>query len=108
MVQRFNQNLQIKIELESTISPYQIGYLTPEKSTQIYYVIQEALTNIIKHSDAEFAHVLLEARYDYLEIIITDNGKGISSANFNPQKQFGLGSMKERAEKAGGALAIER
>ncbi|MGI6449670.1 MAG: sensor histidine kinase [Desulfitobacteriia bacterium] len=108
MVQRFNQNQQIKIELESTISPYQIGYLTPEKSTQIYYVIQEALTNIIKHSDAEFAHVLLEARYDYLEIIITDNGKGISRDNLNPQKQFGLSSMKERAEKVGGALAIEK
>ncbi|HHV63461.1 MAG TPA: sensor histidine kinase [Peptococcaceae bacterium] len=108
MVQRFNENQSIKIELESTISPYQIGYLTPEKSTQIYYVIQEALTNIIKHSDAEFAHVLLEARYDYLEIIITDNGKGISPDKLNPKKQLGLSSMKERAENAGGALTIEK
>lgn len=108
MVQRFNENQTIKIKLISTASPYQTDYLTPEKSTQIYYIIQEAITNIIKHSEAEYANILLEARYACLFITISDNGKGISQENPDPQKQFGISSMKERTERAGGVFTIQK
>lgn len=106
LVQMFNENQSIKINLKSEISPYTIGNLSPEKSTQIYYVIQEAISNVIKHSEADHASIILEGRYDFLYITIIDNGKGISQENINPDKQFGISSMKDRTERVGGLFVI--
>jgi len=108
LVQKFNQNQSIKINLNCKICLYSIGHLSSEKSTQIYYIIQEALTNVIKHSEADYANVLLEGRHDFLYITVIDNGKGISPKNLNSQQKFGIQSMKERTKLAGGLFAIEK
>ncbi len=106
LVQMFNDNQSIKINLESQISPYTTGHLSPDKSTQIYYIIQEAISNVTKHSEAEEASILLEGRYDFLYITIIDNGKGISQKNINPDKNFGISSMQDRTERVGGSFII--
>ena len=108
LVQKYNENQKIKINLKCKISPYIIGHLSPEKSTQIYYVIKEAITNVIKHSEANYVNILLEGRYDLLYITVIDNGKGFSLKDINPQKQFGVSSMKDRTERVGGIFVLEK
>lgn len=107
LVQKFNENQNIKISLRCEMSPLNTGYLSPEKSTQIFYIIQEAISNVIKHSEASYANVILEGRNDLLDIKVIDNGIGISMEKLNPRRQFGICSMKERAERVGGLFQIE-
>ncbi|MDD4802003.1 MAG: histidine kinase [Syntrophomonas sp.] len=107
LVKRYNETQGVKIELKCIISPYIEGTLSPEKTTQIYYIVQEAITNIIRHAQADYAQVLLEGRHDFINITITDNGKGISYDENNVE-QFGIRSMNERAQRINGLLKIER
>lgn len=107
LVGKYNNSQGIKIVLNWKISPYLSGIIGPEKTTQIYYIIQEAVTNIIKHSKADFAEILLEGSPDFIYVTIIDNGKGISHQDLNLKQQFGIHSMKERAQRANGFLQIE-
>ncbi|MGE4272995.1 MAG: sensor histidine kinase [Desulfitobacterium sp.] len=108
LVDRFNKSQTIQIQLHSEISPTQGGYLSQEKSTQIYYIVQEAISNITKHSQAETASVLLKSDYDRLQVIIEDNGVGIVLKTIDVKKHFGISSMRERTQRIGGKFHIER
>ncbi|HET7088515.1 MAG TPA: GAF domain-containing sensor histidine kinase, partial [Anaerolineae bacterium] len=72
----------------------------------LYRIAQEALNNIVKHARASRVDVRLEPADGSVGLEIGDNGVG-----FDPQGEFpghlGLRSMRERAEKAGGTLAVE-
>jgi signal transduction histidine kinase len=75
--------------------------------TAIYRIVQEALTNIVRHAQAHSASILIERRGNMLRAIIEDDGIG-----FDPQTRFGehhlgLLGMRERAELLGGKLVIE-
>lgn len=107
LINKFNENQYIQIDFKSSTSIVDYGHLSPEKSTQIYYIIQEAISNITKHSKATYGEVFLEAKYDYLYIRIIDNGVGFSINNINSERQFGISSMKERAKRVGGVLNID-
>ncbi len=83
--------------------------LRPEAEVQLVRVIQEALTNIRKHSGASTATVRLENRDGELKITIEDDGCGFDASRLERQegRSFGMQSMRERVERAGGALAID-
>lgn len=108
LVDKFSENQDIPIVFISNTSPTNYGYLSPEKSTQIYYIVQEAISNVIKHSKATSAEVLLESKYDYLYIRIIDNGLGISMNGMDIEKHFGISSMEERTKRIGGMLNIDK
>lgn len=108
LVKKFNDNGSIKINLKCERCSLSLGNISPEKSTQIYYIIQEAISNIIKHSKATCADVILESRPDFLYIKVIDDGIGICIENINPQRQFGISSMRERTERVGGLFNIEK
>ncbi|MBU5311320.1 hypothetical protein KQI38_04720 [Tissierella carlieri] len=108
LVRKFNENQDIPIEFKSNTSQTNYGHLSPEKSTQIYYIVQEAISNVIKHSKATYAEVLLESKYDFLYIKVIDNGLGISMKGMNFEKHFGISSMEERAKRIGGILNIDK
>ena len=77
----------------------------------IYRIIQEAFTNIAKHSNASAAEFSLKKKDDIIELTIADNGKGFNPMPPLPQnaahRVFGLINMKERAELAGGTIIIQ-
>lgn len=84
--------------------------LLPETEVSIFRVVQEALTNIKRHSKATEAVVILEFGAENLKITIEDNGQG-----FRPPKkpnrlaargQLGLIGMRQRIELLGGTLKI--
>jgi len=77
-----------------------------EKQTAIYRVVQEALTNVRKHSGEREARVRIQYDDDVLQVIVEDQGKGfdvVASASCG----FGMAGMTERARLAGGTCHVE-
>lgn len=91
-------DLDISIDVEE-------GYFSPAEEVQLFSIIQEAFTNIRKHSDAKFASLHFNTTPSKWELIIEDNGKGFSVREF-PQKKYGLLMLKERVHKLGAVIDI--
>lgn len=79
--------------------------------TTVYRIMQEALTNVLKHAKASAVSVLLERRHAQLRVIIEDNGIGFDEDVLTHRpgdgRRLGLVGMKERAALAGGWVEIE-
>lgn len=76
--------------------------------TALYRIVQEAMTNVIRHSGATRADVILEKRHDKLIIIVEDNGVGFDPSTLVNGKRLGIVGMQERAEMLGGDFTVER
>jgi len=80
----------------------------PELETAAFRIVQEALTNIARHSEAEEAIVRIWAAPKTLMIEIEDNGKGFDTeAAFAAHQSSGLAGMRERALLSGGNFRVE-
>ena len=66
-----------------------------------YRIVQEALTNVLKHSGASRVEVIVDYQADAIGLTITDNGKGAEST---PSTGHGLIGMRERVDLFGGDL----
>jgi PAS domain S-box-containing protein len=79
--------------------------------TTVYRVVQEALTNVHKHSKARNVSVIVEHRENGLQTIIEDNGEGFDAEALNGaavrDRRLGLLGMQERIALVGGSLSIE-
>lgn len=85
--------------------------LSLEIEAALYRVVQEALTNVSKHAEAQHVSVILERRRDDVCVIIEDDGKGFDvDAIMNarlPDRRLGLIGMRERVELVGGTLTVD-
>jgi PAS domain S-box-containing protein len=81
--------------------------LSKETSTAVFRILQEALTNVMRHAGASKVTIsLIEESPGYC-LEIKDNGKGIKEEDQKKAKSFGLIGMKERAHLFGGNAEIE-
>ncbi len=74
--------------------------------TCIYRIIQESLTNVVKHAKADTIKILLELRQETIRGIIEDNGSGFNLGNI-PRERLGIYGMEERASLLGGVLKLD-
>jgi signal transduction histidine kinase len=83
--------------------------LAPETELQLLRITQEALTNVRKHSSADWVDVEILCRDGRIVATITDNGVGFDreSLSRSPFPRFGLTIMHERAESIGGTLVVD-
>jgi signal transduction histidine kinase len=78
--------------------------LSPELESTVYRLVQEALTNVVKHARAERAEIRVSSRDNMIRVEVSDDGVG-----FDPDVRapgFGLTGMRERLELVGGRLEI--
>lgn len=107
MVERFNQETDITVFFQNECRELA---LTMAQEIQLYYIVQEALANIRKHSHARHARILLmengDGRY---QLLIEDDGEGMGllPEPGSPGEHIGLSVMRERAERLPGELTIE-
>jgi len=84
--------------------------LTQEIKTAVFRIVQEALTNVYRHSKAQIARIEIENDDTSLQLRIKDDGHGIpasmSSVAHNGKTGVGLASMRERATLLGGTFDI--
>jgi two-component system, NarL family, sensor histidine kinase DevS len=79
--------------------------LAPAIETTVYRVVQEALTNVAKHSGAAHATVSVVERDGRIEVTVADDGRGFSGEDGTAG--FGLIGMRERIRLAGGRHEID-
>ncbi len=84
------------------------GVLSPEKEVNLYRIVQESLSNIIKHSNAEAARIEIQKKPKYIHLKIKDNGKGFDfSEKHNDFKSLGLKTLKERTKFLKGTMKVD-
>lgn len=84
------------------------GFFPPELEINMYRIVQEAISNILKHSAASEAMILVTRRDGRLRLVVEDNGAGFSPAEVESRTgSLGLIGIRERAEVLGGRAAIE-
>ena len=75
--------------------------------TCAYRIIQEALTNCVKHAEASELSVILEWRGSTIRGVIEDNGQGFDLEQVATRQRMGIYGMQERAELLNGSFSIE-
>ena len=73
----------------------------------IYRIIQEALTNVARHSGANRVELTLRLTNGSIIAEVRDDGRGASLEDFQSSSSLGIVGMRERAEMLGGTLTIE-
>jgi signal transduction histidine kinase len=80
--------------------------LTPAVQSNLFRIVQEALTNCAKHAKAKNVTIRLSTDGHLISLMIADDGVGF---DFETRSRPGLGllTMRERAEFAGGSFSLE-
>jgi signal transduction histidine kinase len=99
----FQSRTGIKCEFNSSLETVE---LDRERSTAVFRICQETLTNVARHSYATRVIINVEESAGNLTLEVDDNGKGISESEISNPKSLGLLGMKERAHIFGGELNI--
>ena len=103
LAQTFSESSGIGVQLEATLGDER---LPAEVETTIYRIVQEALTNVVKHAEATEVSILLVRRDSTVTAVLEDNGAG-----FRPEvvrsDSLGLEGMRERVALHDGRLTVE-
>jgi PAS domain S-box-containing protein len=78
-----------------------------ERSTAVYRIVQETLTNVARHAQATHVDVNLSCEGGQLILTVSDNGKGIEEERVQNARSFGLLGMRERALLFGGTVNVK-
>ncbi|MDY7019475.1 MAG: GAF domain-containing sensor histidine kinase [Chloroflexota bacterium] len=85
--------------------------LSPETELSLFRIVQEAMSNVVKHSEAKSATICLECDANKCVLRVEDDGKGFNVSEITSIDQKGRGAglfgMKERVTAAGGKCTIE-
>ncbi len=103
LTQSFAEQTGIALEFEASLPP---GRMPTDIETALYRIVQESLTNIVKHARAGSVSVVLTRKDDSVSVVVEDDGVG-----FEPGRTgdggLGLLGMEERVALLGGRVAIE-
>lgn len=80
--------------------------LGTEMSTEIFRILQEALTNIVRHAKAKSVTVVLKSTGESLCLEIRDDGRGIKKSEISKPSSIGLTGMRERVYALEGSIEI--
>ena len=95
--QQNNPNLRLDLAVSGELSA-----MADELELTAYRIVQEAVTNIIRHAQASRVHVTIEVREGQLRLSIADNG--IGAQTLKRDGHYGVRGMQERAESYGGMI----
>jgi signal transduction histidine kinase len=103
LVDTFREQTGLRVDLEARLGEER---LRPEVETALYRIVQEALTNVVKHAGASRVSILLTRRDDAVAAVVEDDGAGFDPT-VPPEDGLGLVGMRERVGLVGGRLSIE-
>jgi signal transduction histidine kinase len=102
LVEGFGEQTGIAVQLQSRLDERLPG----EVETTLYRIVQEALTNIVKHARARRVSVLLTRKDSTMVIVVEDDGRGFLPSEVGDEG-LGLLGMRERLAMLDGTLTIE-
>jgi len=86
--------------------PESLPELSPDASIAVFRVVQECLTNILKHARATQARLSVTSDDRHLAVTVRDNGSGIDEQRIGLPQSHGLLGMRHRIDAFGGELKI--
>ncbi|MDD2686180.1 MAG: histidine kinase [Gallionella sp.] len=102
LVTQFRERNNIHLEYYNRLVDQELPL---EHEIQTYHIVQEALTNIARHSGASHARLFVDANFGYYIFTIEDNGSG--ACTFTPvEGHYGVMIMRERAQRIGGEIKV--
>lgn len=101
--EEFSRRMEIECKYEVPIVELNIR---PEISTALFRILQEALTNVVRHAQATAVGVALTAEDDKLCLTVKDNGRGITEEEIKAPASLGLLGMRERVEFLKGSFSV--
>jgi len=105
-VERLAQTFGERSGIQTTVETHLDARLPPEVETTLYRVIQEALSNVVKHSAAGSVSIVLAQRGSTIAATVDDDGQGFDPNDVRADA-LGLTGMQERLALLGGNLEIE-
>jgi signal transduction histidine kinase len=78
----------------------------PEASIAVFRIVQEALTNILKHAEAKSAHLSVKIEGNMFNLMISDDGVGLPADRLKTVSSHGLASMRHRVAALGGSWEV--
>jgi signal transduction histidine kinase len=103
LAQTFSESSGINVDLEARLGDER---LPTEVETTMYRIVQEAMTNVVKHAEATNVSIFLVRRDGQLTAVVEDDGRGFDQAATRSDS-LGLDGMRERVELHDGRLTIE-
>ena len=99
----FGQRTQLDVRFDRTGLPRK---LSPDAQLALFRILQECLSNAVKHAEPKQVQVQLDYDQDRVHLIVRDDGKGFDPRK-TPRGHYGLLNMRERAMKLGGELVVD-
>jgi len=103
LVETFREQTGIRLDLETNLGEER---LPSEVETALYRIVQEALTNVVKHAGARRVSILLTHRDGSVAVVVEDDGSGFDPTATSDDG-LGLVGMRERVGLVGGRLRLE-
>ncbi len=107
-LEEWSETSKVQFDLHLTLSDRR---LPSAIETALYRILQEAITNVVKHADATKVGIILEATSKEARLIIEDDGKGFQWEELGttapPTLRLGLLGIRERLSVVGGSLEVE-
>jgi signal transduction histidine kinase len=100
----FSEQTGIDVDLEARLDDER---LPGEIETALYRIVQEALTNIVKHARAQRVSILVVRKPSSAAVVIEDDGTGFSQPGASDRGGLGLVGMRERVRLLDGRFEIE-
>jgi PAS domain S-box-containing protein len=98
-----NESGKLKVEFQHTGSPFT---LDRDTTLCLFRIAQEGLRNVVKHSRAESARVVLSKTRTAVRLLVSDNGCGFNTKTSLMEKGLGFLSIKERLHILGGEMNV--
>lgn len=98
-------HLRSLVEVETSIDCYEAESFAPARTTHVLAIVNEALSNVVRHANARHVSVMAQRDDGQLAVIVADDGVGLAEERI---PGFGLRNMRDRARLLGGSLRIER
>jgi signal transduction histidine kinase len=98
-------HLQSLIKVEMKVACDGAELFAPARVTHVLAIVNDALSNVVRHARARHTWVVAERHNGQLEVVVADDGVGFSEEYV---AGFGLRNMRDRARLLGGTLRIER
>lgn len=105
----FTKRSGIQVEVES---PSDLPRLTAEKEMALFRVVQEGLTNVLRHSGSRKARICVSFDAEFVLLSVEDEGRGIERGKLGrprraaPDGGVGIAGMRERLQQLGGRLEV--
>jgi signal transduction histidine kinase len=105
-LERLAETFEARSGLVTVVQANVAGRLPTEVETVLYRVVQEALTNVVKHAGAEHVSIVVRSRDGVVAATIDDDGRGFAHEDVR-EDALGLLGMRERLALVGGTLEVE-